>query len=235
MLQHIMKIAADNGTQQFAVLDQITQNIANLNTPGYKAKRFDQYLTPDGRLEGTTRVDSSPGALVITTRDLDVGINGQGYIPVTQPDGQVAYTRDGSFGKNSEGFLVSQRGDLIGEGIKLPANYDKLMILPDGTVKVKIKDQDTPQQLGKLQLVAFNNPDGLKSIGGNKLVPTPESGSPTKIETKDSFRQGNLEKANVSVFQQVDQVLRLNASVISNLRVIKFADDLYRQSVNLKQ
>lgn len=236
MLQHIMKLASDNGTKQFAVLDQITNNIANLNTPGYKARRFDQYLMADGRLEGNVRVDGSQGGLVVTLRDLDVGVNGEGYFPVTQPDGQVAYTRDGSLAKNSEGFLVTQRGDLVGEGIQLPVNYEKLLIKPDGTVQVKEKGIETPKTVGKLELVGFANIEGLQAIGNNKLLPTDASGPPTKIaDTSTSFKQATLEKSNVNVFQQVDQVLRLNASVISNLRVIKFADDIYRQSVNLKQ
>jgi flagellar basal-body rod protein FlgG len=235
MLQQIMKLASDNGTKQFAVLEQVTNNIANLNTPGYKVRRFDQYLMPDGRLEGAQRVDTSQGAVMITRRELDIAIEGEGYFPVTQPDGTVAYTRDGSLARNSEGFLVTQRGDLLGEGIQLPVNFEKLFIKPNGSVEVLQKGQQTPKAVGKIDLVGFANPEGLKAIGFNKLLPTAESGSPAKLTAPGEIKQGALERANVNVFQQVDQILRLNASVISNLRVIRFSDDIYRQSVNLRQ
>lgn len=234
MLNQIMKLASENGTKQFEVLEQVTNNIANFNTSGYKVQRFEQYLTPDGRLEGAKRVDYSPGPIMVTRRDLDVAIDGDGFLPVTQPDGRVAYTRDGSFARNSEGFLVTQRGDLVGEGIQLPVNYEKVQILPNGTVNVLEKGQQTPTKVGQLTLVGFTNPEGLKNIGYNKVVPTQASGEAYKVESP-AFKQGSLERSNVVIFQQVDQVLRLNASVISNLRIIKYSDDVYRQSVNLRQ
>lgn len=235
MLQNIMRVASDNGTKQFAVLEQVTNNIANLNTPGYKVRRFDQYLMPDGRLEGVQRVDTSQGAVMVTRREMDIAIDGEGYFPVTQPDGTTAYTRDGSFAKNAEGFLVTQRGDLVGEGIKLPTNFEKLFVKPDGAVQIIEKGQQEPKDIGKLELVNFTNPEGLQSIGHNKLLATPESGEARKITVTAQIKQGALERSNVNVFHQVDQILRLNASVISNLRVIRFSDDIYRQSVNLKQ
>lgn len=235
MLNQIMKLASENGGKQFAVLEQITNNVANYNTSGYKAHRFDQYLRPDGTLEGTQRVDYSQGPIMITRRDLDIAIDGDGFLPVTQPDGLVAYTRDGSFARNSEGFLVTQRGDMVGEGIQLPVNYEKIEIKPGGEVQVLEKGKQTPTLVGQISLVGFNNPEGLKSIGYNKLLPTAESGDPKKIDQKTAIKQGALERSNVNIFQQVDQVLRLNASVISNLRILKFSDDIYRQSVNLRQ
>lgn len=235
MLQQIMRIAAENGSKQFGVLEQITGNVANINTNAYKAHRFEQFLTPDGRLEGVQRTDYSQGSIVTTQRDLDVAIQGEGFIPVTQPDGTVAYTRDGSFAKNSEGYLVTQRGDLVGAGIQLPTNYERIQIQPDGTVNAFLKGNQAPQKLGQLSLVKFTNPEGLKSIGYNKVVPSVESGPAVKLDNVTAFKQGNLERANVNVFYQVDQILRLNASLISNFRVIKFADDIYRQAVNLRQ
>jgi flagellar basal-body rod protein FlgG len=235
MLQNIMKVAADNGTKQFSVLEQVTNNIANLNTPGYKVRRFDQYMMPDGRLEGVQRTDTSQGPIMVTKREMDVAIEGEGYFSVTQPDGTVAFTRDGSFARNAEGYLVTQRGDLVGEGIKLPTNYEKLFVKPDGAVEIVEKGSQTPKAIGKIELVSFNNPEALESIGHNKLLATNESGEARKIPVVAQIKQGALERSNVNVFYQVDQILRLNASVISNLRVIRFSDDIYRQSVNLKQ
>jgi flagellar basal-body rod protein FlgG len=235
MLNEIMKTASDNGMMQFEVLDRVATNVANVNTTGYKVRRFETYLTPDNRLEGVQRVDNAQGSIWVTKRELDVAIKGDGFIPVTQPDGTVAYTRDGSLAKNSEGMLVTQYGDIVGDGIQIPVNYENVRILPNGEVEVKVRGEQVPKKLGQIPLVTFNNPEGLKSIGYNKLVITDDSGAPQKVDGVSQFKQGNLERSNVSVHLQVDQILRLNAGIISNMRIIKFSDDLYRQAVNLKQ
>lgn len=234
MLDHIIQQAAAAGNKQFESLDRITTNVANLNTTGYKVKRFEQYLSVDGQIDGVERVDTSQGSLMVTRRELDIAIKGEGYIPVTQPDGTIAYTRDGSFSKNSEGFLMTNRGDLVGDGIKLPLNYEKLIIADNGEVKVKLAGKIEPESLGRIKLVSFANPEALKSIGYNKLVVTSGSGAATEIETR-GIKQGSLERANVSVFHQIDHILRLNASVLSNMKIVKFTDDVYRQAVNLRQ
>jgi flagellar basal-body rod protein FlgG len=235
MIDHIMKLAATNANKQFEVLEQISINVANINTTGYKTKRFEQYLTTDGRLDGSVRVDTAQGNLMLTNNKFDFAVDGFGYIPVTQPDGTVAYTRDGSFTLNSQGYLVTQRGDIIGDGIKVPIDYKDIKIWPDGSIKVKTvnkPDEETP--IGKLSLVRFPNPEGLKNIGYNKLVANDQSGEPIE-DTDSKVKQGMLERANVFVPGQIDSILRLNAGVIANMRVVKFSDDLFRQAVNLKQ
>jgi flagellar basal-body rod protein FlgG len=234
MINGIMHLASENGTMQFRVLDQVTQNIANFNTTGYKAARFEQFLQPDGRVQGLDRRDMSEGQALITRRELDVAIDGHGYIPVTQEDGLVAYTRDGSMKVGPNGYLYTARGDLVGEGIKMPLEYQHVEIKKDGTVEVLIKHGSKPQVMGKLPLVTFINPEGLENIGGNKVVATKTSGAPNWF-TEGRFDQGKLERSNVSVHGQIDQVLRLNAGLIANFKMIKFADDIYRQAVTLRQ
>lgn len=234
MLDVIMRLAASNASKQFQSLDSIANNVANYNTTGYKAKRFEQFLTSDDRLEGIQRVDASKGQAMITKRQLDIAIDGFGYIPVTQPDGTTAYTRDGSLTLNSQGFLVSSRGDIVGDGIKIPIDYDTIQIHPDGAVKVKNTGEQDYKVVGKITLSRFANPEALKNLGYNKLAVTEESGQPIS-DTDSKIKQGALERSNVNIHGQVENILRLNASLISNIRIIKFADDLYRQSVNLKQ
>lgn len=235
MLDGIMNLASRNATIQFESLEKVGQDIANLNTSGYKALRFEQYINPYGELQGTTREDYSQGSIMITNRPLDVAIDGAGMIPVTQPDGTMAYTRDGSMAINSQGFLVTNRGDLVGSGIQVPPDYQRISIDRQGQVSVFTTNRGAvPMIAGKIETVKFTNPEGLKHIGDNKVVATPDSGEP--LEDKDSkIKQGNLERANVSVMAQVDLMLRLNASIISNLRVVKFSDDIYRQAANLRQ
>lgn len=234
MLDQIMKTAAFNATKQFESLERVTQNIANLNTNGFKTVRFEQYINPHGQLDGVQREDYSKGAFMVTNRKLDIAIDGFGFIPVTQPDGTTAYTRDGSLALNSEGYLVTNRGDIVGSGIQIPANYQEVYFDKDGTVTVQTKAKADKVKVGKLDLVRFANPEGLQNIGYNKVIATQISGEPV-VETDSLIKQGNLERANVSVFAMVDQILRLNASVISNMRIIKFSDDIYRQAVNLRQ
>ncbi len=234
MLQQIMKLAADNATTQFGVLDRVTQNVANINTTGYKSTHFEHYMMPDGRLEGTDRHDYSKGDLRITNRQMDIGIDGYGFIPVTQPDGTTSYTRDGQLAVNSEGYIVTNHGDLVGTGFQVPPDYQKVFFKPDGTVLARITESGKDIPLGKLDLVRFINPEGLQDNGYNRLVPTADSGVPVK-DNDSAIKQGMLESSNVSVFGEVDRVLRLNASIISNMRIIKFTDDIFRQAVNLRQ
>lgn len=234
MLNHIMQLAADNANKQLGVLEKSTLNLANTSTTGYKNVRFEQYLLPDGRMEGAERVDTSQGQHKLTQREMDVAIDGFGYIPVTQPDGTTAYTRDGAFALNSDGFMVTHRGDMVGNGIKIPANYQKIFIETNGEVKVMTDLHGEAKTAGQIDLVRFANPEGLHSIGDNKLLATTKSGEAV-IDNDSKLKQGSLETANVNMYYEIDRVLRLNATMISNMRIVKFSDDIFRQAVNLRQ
>jgi len=235
MFDGIMRLAASNATTQTQALADVSINIANMNTVGYKNKRFEYFLTMDNRLVGQEVTETSQGNRMLTNRPLDICVEGPGYIPVTQPDGMTAYTRDGSFEVNSQGYLVSKRGDMVGDGIKLPVDYKSLHIDEDGKVSVKTsKSGLSYDTIGKIKLVNFRNPAALKDIGYNKLVATNESGEALK-DQESQIRQHSLERSNTEIHEEVERVLRLNASIISNYRIIKFSDDLYRQSVNLRQ
>lgn len=235
MFNQIIFNASQNGLKQFAVLDRVAQNVGNLNTPGYKTRRFDTYLTLDNRLQGIERVDTSQGPVMTTERPLDIAIDGDGYLPVTRYDGQVFYTRAGSLARNAEGYLTTAFGDLVAGGIQLPDGYKQLMISPEGTVSVRMPDVQDPVTVGKIELVTFPNAEGLENVGQNKLAATEASGEPQPVLGDSRIVQGALERSNVNTFHQVDQILRLNAGVISNFRLIKFTDDLFRQGINLKQ
>jgi flagellar basal-body rod protein FlgG len=234
-LQGIISRSVDNANKQFETLGYVTSNVANYNTIGYKTQRFENYLMENGRLEGTMRTDYSNGVFYPTKRPLDLAIDGAGFFPVTQKNGLVAYTRDGAFAVNSQGYLVTNDGCIVGDGIKIPPQYNKLKIKPDGTVQVITERDVEPEILGKVPLVTFSNPEGLKSIEGNKLITTSESGNPTLVKDHQKIKQGNLERSNVNLFASVDEVLRINASLVSSVRLIKIVDEFYRQSINLRQ
>lgn len=235
MLDQMMILAADQSTKAFQALDVVSHNVGNYGTWGYKVQRFDQYFRPDGNADIVKRTDYTPGQLFLTKRELDIGIDGPGFIQVTRRNGATAYTRNGSFAKNAEGFLVTAHGDLVGAGIQIPPRYHQLKIDKDGTVQLIDKAGDTPKDLGRIPLVNFANPEGLKSIGDNLVVATSESGEAVKVENHAQIQQGRLEQSNVNIHAVVEEVLRLNGGVLTNLRVIKVVDELYREAVQLRQ
>lgn len=234
-IQGIIHRSVHNADRMFDNLGYLTTSASNYNTVAYKGVRFENYMTSYGRIDGTVRTDHKQGILMATREPLDIAIEGAGYIPVTRKDGLVAYTRDGSFKLNPEGYLTTSDGFVVGGGIKIPAEYYRLKISTDGEVTC-IKDRDGDSEvLGKIPLVRFNNPEGLKSIEGNKFIPGMASGEPCIVKNHECIKQGNLERSNVNLVDLVQDVLRLNGSVISSTRLIKITDEFYRQAINLKQ
>ncbi len=235
MFDQIMLLAADQSTKGYQTLDVISRNMGNYATYGYKAVRFDQYLTPEGSMDQVERVDYSQAPTWLTRRELDIALDGPGFIQVTRPDGTTAYTRNGSLAKNAEGFLVTAHGDLIGGGIQIPAKYETLRINKNGSIELMETAGSAYKEIGKVTLVNFPNPEGLKNIGDNLLAQTNDSGQPVKIEDHHCIQQGRLEQSNVNIHYAVEDVLRLNAAVIANLRVVKAVDEIYSQAVQLRQ
>ena len=133
-LQGIVRKATVNMTTEFDRLAYATQNVANLNTNGYKAVRFEDVIDADGSVYGVERTDTKTGDFVITNNPLDIGLQGAGYIPVTTPSGEIRYTRDGGFMTDKEGYLITKTGDLVGSGIKIDATSEKIEIRTNGDV-----------------------------------------------------------------------------------------------------
>lgn len=235
MLQDIMRRVTMNASAQFNNLNYISTNVSNYSTNAYKCKHFMQYLDDAGRLHATVRGDTSKGAIARSKNPLDVAIDGPGYFYVTKQDGSTAYTRDGRFIINAQGYLTTISGAIVGNGIKVPVNYYRLYFEKDGTVKIRVKEIDDPQTIGKLELVNFPSPGNLKEIGGNLQAPTEASGQPEPVENPDYVKQFHVENSNLNIWDTVSEVLRNNGSYIASLRIVKYADEMYRQSVNLRQ
>lgn len=234
-LQGIIRKAVNNTTTQFDKLGYIGNNFANYSTTGYKSVRFEQMLNQDGYLSGAVRTDYSQGTTQLTHNPLDVALTGPGFIPVTSPNGEVQYTRDGSFKLNTQGYLVTNDGWMVGEGVKIPANAYKMVIKPDGTITTMDSAKSPEKVLGQIPLVQFTNPEGLKQGDNNKLIATDESGNPKLVKNADCFLQNSVEVANVDLYGSVSDMLRLNASMIASLRMAKIVDDMYNKSINLRQ
>lgn len=233
--QAIVRKSINNATTQFDKLGYVGNDLANYNTYGYKSVRFEQMLREDGYIAGAQRTDCSQGSVRITENPYDVAIEGAGYIPVTSEDGEVQYTRDGSFVKGKDGYLYTKDGWLVGGGIKLPANNYKFTINPNGDVYTYDEAGSLPKHVGTIPLVGFANPERLEQGVNNKMVATDDSGQPELISNHRSFRQNAIETSNVNIYASVNEMLRLNASMIASMRLLKVADDMYNKGINIRE
>ena len=233
--QAIVRKSINNATTQFDKLGYVGNDLANYNTYGYKSVRFEQMLREDGYIAGAQRTDCSQGSVRITENPYDVAIEGAGYIPVPSEDGEVQYTRDGSFVKGKDGYLYTKDGWLVGGGIKLPANNYKFTINPNGDVYTYDEAGSLPKRVGTIPLVGFANPERLEQGVNNKMVATDDSGQPELISNHRSFRQNAIETSNVNIYASVNEMLRLNASMIASMRLLKVADDMYNKGINIRE
>ena len=150
-LQGLIRRGINNTNVQFERLAYISNNIGNLNTTAYKDVRFEQTLDENGYLDGAVRYDYKVGATMRTKRLLDVALTGPGFIPVTSPNGDVKYTRDGSFKIDAVGQVCTSDGFLIQPQITIPQNATEINITPDGNVSVKIGN-DNNQSLSLIHI-----------------------------------------------------------------------------------
>jgi flagellar basal-body rod protein FlgG len=233
----------------------ISNNIANMRTTGYKRQRaefqdllYQEYLrsgtqtsdsgtvAPVGievgsgvKTAGTPRV-MSQGTVSQTESDLDVAVQGEGFLGVQLPDGRIGYTRDGSLQRDGNGLLVNVNGYQVQPGITIPDNANNIQISSDGTVQAYIGTATTPTSLGQLQLSRFVNPEGLESIGDNNFVETAASGAAQagvpNANGMGSVLQGYLEEANVNPVTDIADLIAAQRAYEMNSRVISGVDDM---------
>lgn len=233
--QGIIRKTINNATTQFDKMGYIGNNFANYSTTGYKSVRFEQMLGEDGYLTGAVRTNYKQGSIQITSNPYDVAINGDGFIPVVSPTGEVQYTRDGSFKRGADGYLTTNDGWLVGEGIQIPTNIYKFTIKPDGTVTSMDSAKSGEKVIGNIPIVQFKNPEGLIQGDNNKLKVSDASGEAKLIKGHNYIAQNSLELSNTNIYDSVSDMLRLNASMIAGLRMTKIVDDMYNKSINLRQ
>lgn len=234
-LQAIISKGTNNALIQFERFGQIANNLSNVQTTGYKKVTFEQILKEDGYLTGAVRTDYSQGSIRITSNPYDVAIDGPGFIPVISPSGEVQYTRDGAFKQGKNGYLTTSDGWLVGEGIKIPTNCYKFEIKTNGDVLVYDARGDKAKKVGTIPLVQFDNPDGMQSSDMNRLIATDNAGEGRLVKNHDFIKQNNLERANVSIYQSATDLLRLNASMLASMQMLKLADTMYNKSINIRE
>lgn len=234
-MQAIIRKSINNTSTQFDRMGYVANNLANYSTNGYKSVRFEQMLNEDGYLTGAARTDYSNGSIKVTGNPYDVAIKGDGFIPVASQSGEIAYTRDGSFKVGKDGYLMTNDDWLVGEGIQIPTNSYKINIKPNGDV-VSYDSNDKPERtLGKIPLVQFNNPEALEQGSNNKMKATNDAGEAILIKDHNYIAQNSLELSNTNVYNSVSEILRLNASMIASMRMMKVVDDMYNKSINIRQ
>ncbi|MBR1424698.1 flagellar hook basal-body protein [bacterium] len=234
-LQGIISKGTNNALVQFERFGQIANNLANMNTTGYKKVSFEDVLKEDGYVTGVVRTDYSQGSLRTTSNPYDVAIDGPGYIPVTSPSGEVQYTRDGAFRRSKEGYLVTSDGWLVGDGIKIPANCVRFDIKSNGEVMSFDSVTGKSKKIGTIPLIRFDNPDGMQTTDMDRLIATEDAGEARLIKDHDQIKQNHLERSNVSVYQSATDMLRLNASMLASMQMLKMANQMYERAINIRQ
>jgi len=244
-------------------LDVIANNLANVNTTGYKRSRADfqdliyQYIVEPG--SPTSQNTMSPagiqlglgvqtasvqkifqqGDLIETGNQLDLAIEGDGFFEVQLPDGSAAYTRAGNFQLDQNGQIVTPDGYTLNPAITIPQNAMSITIGQDGTVSVQLPGQNTTSQVGQIGAVRFANNAGLRAIGRNLYQETESSGSPlTGNFAQDGYgtvQQGFLESSNVSIVEQVVSMITGQRAYEASSKGIQAADEMLNQAINLKR
>ena len=239
---------------QDAKLQAIANNLANVNTTGFKRDRavFEDLIyqnirqtganstenttLPSGLYLGTgvrtvaTQKLHNQGNIVQTNNSFDVAIQGNGFFQVTHPDGSIAYTRDGSFGMDSAGQLVTQNGYLLEPAITVPANTLSVTVGSDGTVSAQVAGNNAPTNIGNLTLAQFINPTGLEAIGDNLYRESAASGTP-QVDTPGlngagTLIQGSLESSNVNVVEELVNMIETQRAYEMNSKAISTTDDM---------
>jgi len=236
-------------------MNVISNNLANVNTTGFKRDRavFEDLLyqnirqaggqtsattqAPTGLMLGTgvrvvaTEKLNAQGNMVNSQNPLDVAISGEGHFQVTQPDGTTAYSRDGSFKVSSTGQLVTSSGAPVVPAITIPNNASTITIGRDGTVSVEL-NTGGQQVLGQLQIARFLNPAGLMAVGQNLLKETPASGAPQVLAPgtngAGTLMQGTLEASNVNVVEEMVNMIETQRAYEINSKAISAVDGMLK-------
>jgi flagellar basal-body rod protein FlgG len=255
-----LSIAATGMLAQQLNVEVISNNIANMNTTGFKRQRaeFQDLLYQNMRRTGAQSSDAGTvvpsgvqvgvgvrtaavyriteqGNVVNTDNTYDLAVQGQGFFKIDMPNGQEAYTRAGSFQLSPTGQLVTNNGFTVQPGITIPREAVGVTINSNGEVEVKLDGQVESQIVGQIELAAFPNEAGLESVGDNLFLETPASGGATTGVPGSagfgSILQGFVETSNVNAVAEITNLIQAQRAYEMNSKVITTSDEMLR-SVN---
>ncbi len=232
----------------------IANNLANVNTNGFKRQRasfetlaYQHNITPGApadaqnqyaiglslgtgvALQGTARIETQ-GALQTTGNALDIAIEGPGYFQVEMPDGQVGYTRAGNFSRTSEGTIVTAGGLPLIPEIQIPEGTTGITVGSDGTISAALAGETEITILGQIETASFVNPAGLKPLGDNLLIESEASGDPqvggAGEEGRGTLRAGALEGSNVNIVEELVDMIETQRAYEVNSKMISATDEM---------
>ncbi|MEW4468440.1 flagellar basal-body rod protein FlgG [Parasphingorhabdus sp. JC815] len=232
----------------------IANNLANVNTTGFKRQRasfetlvYQHNITPGApsdaqnqyaiglslgtgvALQGTARIETQ-GPLQTTGNALDIAIEGSGYFQVEMPDGRIGYTRAGNFSRTAEGTIVTAGGLPLIPQIQIPEGTTGLSIGSDGTISAALAGETEISELGVIETASFVNPAGLKPVGDNLLVESEASGNPqigaAGQDGRGRLRAGTLEQSNVNIVEELVDMIETQRAYEVNSKMISATDEM---------
>ena len=258
-----LRIAATGMDAQQKRVEVVSNNIANMSTTAYSARRAEfadlhyQQLRAPGAISSSTgliapsgielglgvrtsavTVNVEQGSLRQTGGDLDLAVEGRGYFEVTLPSGDPAFTRDGSFKKTGEGLVVNSEGYPLAGDITIPQDARSITVNPNGEVYAYFDGETGGQLVGTLTLSIFVNEKGLEALGGNLFRQTEASGAPIPgepgLDGRGAIRQGFLEDSSVDVVQQIADLIEAQRGYELNSKVISAADQMLGSTTQIR-
>lgn len=258
-----LQIAASGMSAQQMKVEVVSNNLANMSTTGYNARRADfadlmyqQVQRPgtisaqDGTMLPTgvqlglgvrpssVSVVLAQGTLSQTSGDLDMAIEGRGYIEVTLPSGGAAYTRDGALKRSADGQIVTSDGYAVAPGLTIPTDAKSISINANGEVYAYFTDQIEPTLLGQFTLATFTNEKGLEAMGSNLFIESPASGPATVgtpgLDGVGLLRQGYLEESSVDAVREVTELIQAQRGYELNAKVITAVDQMMSTTTQVK-
>jgi flagellar basal-body rod protein FlgG len=252
---HVARTGLDAQSTRMQV---IANNLANVNTTGFKRDRasfetlsYQAVVAPGTpssaetryavgknlgtgvQMTGTARIDTQ-GSLTTTSNALDLAIEGAGYFQVQMPGGQIAYTRAGDFSLSAEGVIVTPDGLPLQPQVQIPDGATALSIGADGTVSAQVAGQTSATELGRIETARFANAAGLQSIGNNLVIETGASGAPQTgaagQEGRGTIRSGALEASNVNVVEELVDMIETQRAYEVNSKMIQATDEMLRNA-----
>lgn len=260
MMRALYSAASGMIAQQYN-MDTISNNLANVDTTGFKSNLahfqdlvYQQIQAPGspigasivpvgqevglGVKVGSSEKEFTQGSLTQTGNSLDLAIEGDGFFQITMPDGTTSYTRDGSFKEDANGAIVTADGYFLQPQITIPQNALSVSVGSDGTVSAQVPGSNQPQQLGQISLARFVNNAGLSPIGGNNLyTQTAASGPPVVTQPglngSGNLQEGYLEASNVQVVNEIVNMIVAQRAYEANAKTIGAADQMISTAVNI--
>ncbi|MCR9196904.1 MAG: flagellar basal-body rod protein FlgG [Hyphomonas sp.] len=258
-----LQIAATGMAAQQMRVDVISNNIANMSTAAYRPRVaefsdlvYQQYLTPGtltsqlgtvvpagiqlgtGVKASTVSVEITQGSMRQTGAELDIGIDGNGFLEIALPDGESAYTRDGKLNRSADGEIVTMDGYPLADGITIPADANRISISRDGQVTAYFDNDENGQGIGVISLVSFVNEKGLEALGDNMFRRTEASGDPNRqvpgSNGLGTLRQGFLEDSSVDVVKEISDLIEAQRGYELNSKVITASDEMLAATTRLR-